>query len=154
LWWTIGLTALTTFALAVALASWLGRFIAHSVGQAARATVALKDGGPPPPSGTPVAEVETLIGGPPDAAARPRAAEQDLEASNDRLQLAFDATKLGWWQEDLLRSTVLGDARFKEIFDVTADETSIEDIIQRLHPDDVKVFRATREAALDPANPK
>jgi PAS domain S-box-containing protein len=81
-------------------------------------------------------------------------AEQELQASKDRLQLAFDATQLGWWQHDLLRGIGSGDARFKEIFDVTADEISIEDLMKRVHPDDAERFWADRQASLDPANPK
>jgi PAS domain S-box-containing protein len=77
-----------------------------------------------------------------------------LKASKDHLQLAFDATQLAWWQYDPLRRVYAGDARFKEIFDVTAEEISIEDIIKRVHPDDRENFRASREAALDPANPQ
>jgi PAS domain S-box-containing protein len=154
LWWTIGLTALTAFALVVALALWLGRIIARSVGQAAGAAIALGEGGPMPLSGTPVAEVDTLMAELQGAAARRQAAEHDLQASKDRLQLAFDATQLGWWQYDPLRRTASGDTRFKEIFDVTADEISIEDLMKRVHPDDAARFSANREAALDPADPK
>jgi PAS domain S-box-containing protein len=70
------------------------------------------------------------------------------------LQLAFDATQLGWWQYDPLRRTASGDARFREIFDVTADELPIEALMKRVHPDDAARFSANREVALDPANPK
>jgi PAS domain S-box-containing protein len=88
-----------------------------------------------------------------DLSAR-KQAEQDLQASKDRLQLAFDATQLGWWQYDPLHRMISADPRFKQIFDVTADEISNEDLIKRVHPDDVERFQAEREAALDPANPK
>src|SRR6266446_3748435 len=154
LWWTIAFTTLTAFALVVALASWLGRIIARSVGHAARAATALGKGGPLPSVETPVAEVNTLMAELRGAAARRQAAEHDLQASKDRLQLAFNATRLGWWQYDPLRRVGSGDARFKEIFDVTADEISIEDLMKRVHPDDVARFAANRAAALDPANPK
>ncbi len=154
LWWTIGLTALTAFALVVALASWLGRLIARAVGSAARAAITLGKGGPLPSDETPVAEVDTLMAELRRAAARRQAAEHDLQASKDRLQLAFNATRLGWWQYDPLRRVGSGDARFKEIFDVTTDEISIEDLMKRVHPDDAARFSANREAALDPANPK
>jgi PAS domain S-box-containing protein len=153
LWWTIGLTALTAFALVVAFASWLGRLIARSVGQAARAATTLGKGGPVPSGETAVAEVDTLMAELRGAAARRQAAERDLQASKDRLQLAFDATQLGWWQYDPLRRTASGDARFREIFDVAADEISIEALRDRVHPDDAARFWANREAALDPANP-
>jgi hypothetical protein len=45
-WWTIVLTASLAFMLVVGLALWLGRIIAHSVGRAARAAIALGEGGP------------------------------------------------------------------------------------------------------------
>src|SRR5258708_17926816 len=63
-------------------------------------------------------------------------AEQELQASKDRLQLAFDATQLGWWQYDLLRHVGSRDSRFKDIFDVAADEILIKDLLEQLHPDD------------------
>jgi PAS domain S-box-containing protein len=154
LWWTIGLTALTAFALTVALAAWLGRLIASSVGFAARAATALGEGGPLSLNRTPVTEVNTLMEGLRGAAARRRAAEHELQTSKDRLQLAFDATRLGWWQFDPLRGMISGDARFQELFDVTTDEISIEDLMTRIHPDDAERFRRNREATLDLANPE
>jgi PAS domain S-box-containing protein len=161
LWWTIGLTALAAFALVVTLASWLGRLIARSVAQAAHAATTLGEGSPLPSNETPVAEVDTLMAELRRAAARRQAAEHDLQASKDqlqmskdRLQLAFDATQLGWWQYDPHRRVVSVDARTKEIFDLTADKIPIDEVIERVHPDDAEGFRANREAALDPANPK
>jgi PAS domain S-box-containing protein len=282
LWWTIGLTAVLAFTLVVALALWLGQFIARSVDHAARAAIALGRGGPLELNGTPVAEVDTLmaelrgaaatrqaaedllrdsearframfevssvgkietecetgrflranaamcklvgyteaellattawdithpderdrdrepirrllVGELPvfdvekryirkdgaavwvrvtanvirDESGRPlrsmaviqdlttrKQAEQELRASKDRLQLAFNATQLGWWQYDPLRRVVSGDARFKEIFDVTADEISIDDLMTRVHPDDAERFWVDREAALNPADSK
>jgi PAS domain S-box-containing protein len=167
-WRTVGATALLAIVLVVALALWLGRIIAGSVDQAARAAIALGEGGAiPAMSGTPVAEVDTLMAELRGAAARRQAAEHDLQASKDqlqtskdqlqvskdRLQLAFDATKLGWWQYDPLRGVAWGDARFDEIFEV-AGEIAIEDLMKRVHPDDVERFRANRGEALDPASPK
>jgi PAS domain S-box-containing protein len=107
-----------------------------------------------PVSGTPVAEVETLMAELRGAAARRQAAEHDLQASKDQLQLAFDATKLGWWRYDPLRGVAWGDARFDEIFEVAAGEIAIEDLMNRVHPDDLERFRCNRQEALDPANPE
>jgi PAS domain S-box-containing protein len=159
LWVALGLLALLAIALVVGLAVWLGQIISRSVGHVARAMV-LGEGAPMRLDETPVAEVNTLMAELRGAALRRYAAEQDLRASNDqlqvskdRLQLAFDATKLGWWQHDPLRGVGSGDARFKQIFDVTADEISIEDLLNRVHPDDRERFLANREAALDPVNP-
>jgi PAS domain S-box-containing protein len=161
LWWTIVLTALAAFALVVTLASWLGRLIARSVAQAAQAATNLGEGSPLPLDETPVAEVDTLMAELRRAAARRQAAEHDLQASKDqlqmskdRLQLAFDATRLGWWQYDPHRRIVSVDARTKEIFDLTADKMPIDEVMERVHPDDAERFWANREAALDPANPK
>jgi PAS domain S-box-containing protein len=161
LWWTIVLTALAAFALVVTLASWLGRLIARSVAQAAQAATNLGEGSPLPLDETPVAEVDTLMTELRRAAARRQAAEHDLQASKDqlqmskdRLQLAFDATRLGWWQYDPHRRIVSVDARTKEIFDLTADKMPIDEVMERVHPDDAERFWANREAALDPANPK
>ena len=81
--------------------------------------------------------------------------QQVLQASKDRLQLALNAAVLGWWQYDPLRGMVLGDTRYKEIFDFTADETpTLEEFIKRVHPDDLERVLADREAALNPADPK
>jgi PAS domain S-box-containing protein len=83
-----------------------------------------------------------------------KVAEQALEASNARLQLALNATRLGWWQYDPRRRVILVDTRLKEIFDFADDETPIEEFIKRVHPDDLERVWADREAALNPANPK
>jgi len=153
-WRTLGVMALLAIVLVVALASWLGRTIARSVGHAARAAIALGEGGPMPLSGTPVAEVDTLMGELRGAAARRQAAEGLLHQSKDRLQLALNAAQLGWWQYDPRRRVVSGDARSKEIFDITADEMPIKEIKKRVHPDDEERLWTARETALDPADPK
>jgi len=75
-------------------------------------------------------------------------AEQALQASKARLQLAMNAAQLGWWQYDSRHRVFSGDTRSKEIFDVTSDETPIEEIKKRVHPDDAERFWAAREAAL------
>ena len=114
-----------------------------------------------PLSGTPVAEVDTLMAELRRTAARRQAAEgllrdseRQLYASKERLQLALSAAQLGWWQYDPLHRVILVDTRLKEIFDFTSDETPIEEFVKRVHPDDVKRVLADREAALDPTDPK
>jgi PAS domain S-box-containing protein len=77
-----------------------------------------------------------------------------LRASKDRLQLALDATQLGWWQYDSLRRAILVARRLKEIFDFTADEMPLDEFMKRVHPGDAERVWADREAALDPANPR
>jgi PAS domain S-box-containing protein len=153
-WRTVGVMALLAIALVVASALWLGRVIARSVGHAARAATALGEGGPMPLSGTPIAEVDTLMAELREAAARRQAAEDLLRHSKDRLQLALNAAELGWWQYDPLHRVILVDTRLKEIFDFTSHEPSIEEFMKRVHPDDAERVWADREAALDPVDPK
>ena len=83
-----------------------------------------------------------------------RVLQQKLQANKGRLQFALDAARLGWWQYDPRRRVASGNTRFKEIFDVAADELPIEYFKKLVHPDDAERFWADREAALDPANPK
>ncbi len=154
LWWTMGVMALLAFVLVVALASWLGRIIAGSVGHAARAAIALGEGGPLPPLGTSVAEVDTLIAELRRTAAKRRAAEELLREGKDRLQLALDAAQLGWWEYDPLCRVLLWDGRAREICDYAENELTIEQFLKQIHPDDAARFSAVREASLDPADPK
>jgi PAS domain S-box-containing protein len=154
LWRTIGLTALLAIALVVALASWLGRIIARSVGHAAGAAIALGEGGPLLLSGTPVAEVDTLMAELGRTAVRRQAAEDWLRESKDRLQMALNAAQLGSWQYDPTHRVFSGDARAQEIFDFAENEAVIEEVMKRVHPDDVEKVLAAIEASLDPVDPK
>jgi PAS domain S-box-containing protein len=81
-------------------------------------------------------------------------AEQDLQASKDRLQLAFDVAELGSYQYDPRQRVFSGDSRCQEIFDFPRNEATIEEVMQLVHPDDVETVQADLEAALDPVNPK
>ena len=83
-------------------------------------------------------------------------AGQALQASKDRLQLALDAARLGSWQYDPLRRASSGDARANEIFDfdIAEKEVVLEEILRRVHPDDVERVRAAVATALDPVDPK
>jgi two-component sensor histidine kinase/PAS domain-containing protein len=152
LWRTIGATALLAIALVVALALWLGRIIARSVGHAARAAIALGEGGQVVLSETPVAEIDTLMAELRRTAAKRQAADDLLHESKDRLQLALNAAQLGWWQYDPVHRVFSGDTRSREFFDVIADPTPIDEIMKRVHPDDGEGFWVARE--IDPANPK
>jgi PAS domain-containing protein len=79
----------------VALASWLGRIVARAVGHAAGAAMALGKGDPPPLSGTPVAEVNTLISELRGAAARRQAAEDLLRESEGTFRAMFEVSSVG-----------------------------------------------------------
>jgi len=154
LWRTIGATALLAIGLVVALALWLGRIIASSVGHAVRAAIALGEGGSLPLSGTPVAEVDLLMAELRRTAARRRAAEDWLRESKDRLQIALNAAQLGSYRYDPRRRVFSGDTRSQEIFDFSRNEATIEEIMKIVHPDDVEMVQANLEAALDPVDPR
>jgi PAS domain S-box-containing protein len=81
-------------------------------------------------------------------------AEQCLEASRTRLQLALDAAQLGWFQYDPVRRSVRGDARFKEIFDLVTDETLADELVSRVYVDDLENMRVKFDALLKSAEPK
>ncbi len=153
-WRTLGVMALLAIALVVALALWLGRIIANSVGHAAGAAIALGEGGPLPLSGTPVAEVDTLMAELGRTAVRRQAAEDWLRESKDRLQMALNAAELGSWQYDPTHRMFSGDARAQEIFDFAENGAVIEEVMKRVHPDDVEKVLAAIEASLDPVDPK
>jgi PAS domain S-box-containing protein len=95
LWWTLGVIALLAIALVIALALWLGRIIALSVGRAAHAAIALGEGRPMPPSGPPVTEVDTLMAELRGAAARRQAADDLLRNSERQLRLVTDSAPVG-----------------------------------------------------------
>jgi PAS domain S-box-containing protein len=81
-------------------------------------------------------------------------AERAWRASKDCLQLALDTAQIGWWRYDPRRRVVTGDTRFKEIYDVVADEMPVEEVKKLVHPDDAERFLAERQAASNPANPR
>jgi PAS domain S-box-containing protein len=154
LWRTLGWMALLAFTLVVALALWLGRIIAGSVGDAAQSATAWGEGGPLSLNGTPVAEVNTLMAELREAAVRRETAEGLLRDSEKRLRFALNAAHLGWWQYDPLIRVISGDARFKEIFDLADQQVAIDEFMKRVFPDDAGRVRGAFEAALDPASAK
>jgi PAS domain S-box-containing protein len=82
-------------------------------------------------------------------------AEHALRTSKERLQLALDATQLGWWQYDPRRRVISGDTRFQQIFNAPGGDIPIEDIVtKRLHSDDAQRVWEAFQAALDPADPR
>jgi PAS domain S-box-containing protein len=81
-------------------------------------------------------------------------AEQDLEASRTRLQLALDTARLGWFQYDLARRSAVGDARFNEIFDIATDDTPLDELLTHVYPGDVEKVRAGFAVALSSDEPK
>ncbi|MDB5295360.1 MAG: ATPase, partial [Phycisphaerales bacterium] len=80
------------------------------------------------------------------------------EKERDRLaaqrQLALDAARMGWWHYDPATKVSTFDRRYTEIFGVTGHQRPNEEILRRIHPDDLPGVWAKVEAALDPSDPK
>jgi len=136
LWWTIGLTALTAFALVLALASWLGRIIAHSVGHAARTAIALGKGDPPPLSETPVAEVNMLM-------AELRGATDLLRESAAKFRAMFDVSSVGKMEVDPGTARILrANAAMCKFVGYSEAELLARTVLDITHPDDRNRFLA------------
>lgn len=83
-----------------------------------------------------------------------RLAEQELQALSQQRELALSAARLGWWTYDPVSKIASYDRRYKEIFEVTGSSQPNEEILKRLHPEDLPGVWAKVEAALDPADPR
>ncbi|MCL2430217.1 MAG: PAS domain-containing protein, partial [Alphaproteobacteria bacterium] len=154
LWRTLGWMALLASGLVVALALWVGRIIARSVGHAARAAAAVGEGRPLPASGTPVAEVNTLMATLEETAAKREAAEGCLRDSEGRLQLALTAAQLGTWHYDPGRDVVSGGVRGRALLDIAGDEATAAEVLARVHPEDQEKVSEALAESLDPAGPE
>ncbi len=84
--------------------------------------------------------------------ARHAEAEQRLLAQ--QRQLALDAARMGWWHYDPVTRIASWDNRYGEIFGVSDYQRPNDEILARLHPEDLPGVWAKVEAALDPFNPQ
>jgi PAS domain-containing protein len=129
--------ALLAFALVVALASWLGRIIARSVGHAARAAIALEEGDPLPLSGTSVAEVDTLMAELHKAAARRRAAEAWRRQSEAIFRAMFEVSSVGKIEVDPRTASILrANAAMCKLVGYSEAELLARTVLDITHPDD------------------
>lgn len=69
-------------------------------------------------------------------------------------QLALDAADMGWWHYDPISRVSSWDDRYKQIFGVMGYSRPNEEVLARLHPEDLPGVWASVEAALDPVNPQ
>jgi PAS domain S-box-containing protein len=72
----------------------------------------------------------------------------------EQLQLALNAAHMGWWHYDPVTKIAKYDQRYREIFGVGGNERPNEEILARLHPEDLPRVLAAVEAALNPAEAK
>ncbi len=69
-----------------------------------------------------------------------RKAEDALRESEAQLRLAADAADLGIWFNDLRTGRVRGDERARRQFGLECQEVPFEEVLARLHPDDVPLL--------------
>ena len=81
-------------------------------------------------------------------------ADEALQRLSLQRQLALDAASMGWWSYDPATKISTWDDRYREIFGVTGYQSPNDEILKRLHPEDLPGVWAKVEAALDPADPQ
>jgi len=82
------------------------------------------------------------------------AAEEEREKLLKQWELALDAARMGWWLYDPVTKVSNWDERYAEIFQVSGLKGPNEEILKRLHPDDLPMVWAKVEAALNPEDPQ
>ncbi|MGB8828459.1 MAG: PAS domain S-box protein [Dehalococcoidales bacterium] len=80
--------------------------------------------------------------------------EIEISRLSQQRQLALDAAQMGWWQYDPATQIATYDEGYQRIFGVSGSQRPNEEILKRLHPDDLPQVRALVEAALNPADPQ
>ena len=86
-----------------------------------------------------------------DLSAR-RRSEEALAEMTDLRRLALDASDLGTYDFDLTTGEIHWDARCRTFFGVTAPgAVGLEEVLAKVHPDDLPRVRAAIAAVLDPA---
>ncbi|MGB3589896.1 MAG: chemotaxis protein CheB, partial [Tunicatimonas sp.] len=72
---------------------------------------------------------------------------QKLKEIAERLNLVRQSAEIATWEYNLQTGTVVGDARFRELFDIAEDQINFEQVMKRIHPDDYQeVVTALEEA--------
>jgi len=78
----------------------------------------------------------------------------DRKRQEKELQLALDAVKMGLWRYDLNSKSASVDERSREIFQVTRESLSLDDIIDQIHQDDRSDVRGKLQESFNPVNSK
>ena len=76
-------------------------------------------------------------------------AESEIQRIAQQRQLALDAARMGWWHYDPATRISSFDQRYKEIFQIDYDACDNDEILKRMHPDDLPKVWEKVEAALD-----
>jgi PAS domain S-box-containing protein len=78
-----------------------------------------------------------------------RRAEAEHEKISRQRQLALDAARMAWWHYDHLARVCTWDESFKEILGVTTNSLSGDEILGRVHPEDLVRMAAEFRSAFD-----
>ncbi|HNO94073.1 MAG TPA: PAS domain S-box protein, partial [Anaerolineales bacterium] len=78
-------------------------------------------------------------------------AEDKLRESQEYLHMAYDAAELGIWKNDLQTGTVEFDERARFHYGFETVTTTIDEVIKRVHPDDLARLGSEIAAATAPA---
>ena len=85
---------------------------------------------------------------------RRKEAERATQELAEQRQVALDAAQMGWWRYDPATNISTFDRRYKQIFGVSEDAKPNDEILARLHPDDLPGVWARVEEAMDPRAPR
>lgn len=77
-------------------------------------------------------------------------AEEKLRESEEFLRLAYEAANLGVWKNDLVTGAVYFDDRAREHYGFSQNETTLAELTNRIHPDDLPRVGAEIAAATAP----
>lgn len=80
------------------------------------------------------------------------AQNEHIQALSDRLRLALDAAKMGWWHFDPIAGIASFDDTFVKMLQLSEDTLPLETILRHLHPEDVPAIRVQLAAALNPVH--
>lgn len=81
-------------------------------------------------------------------------AEEETKRLFKQWQLALKAANMGWWHYDPQTKISTWDERYADLFQVSGHESPSEEILKRIHTEDLPKVWAKVEAALSPDNPK
>ena len=80
-----------------------------------------------------------------------RAAQQALQASEERLRLATDAAEIAFWDVNVVDGTLVWQPRLRQMFGITGeDPLTLDDFFNGLHPEDREAVAVAFAASCDP----
>lgn len=87
-----------------------------------------------------------------DASEAEAQANANVRASEERLRLAMDSVNLGSFDWNLRSNEIVWPARTRELFGFSdSEQPTPQDVLARVHPQDVETLRTAARGALDPA---